>query len=93
MSKKSKKHRKNQRKHNRILSPEQRFDLLNEAKDGIFSVITFNKYRWGYENWVKMTTAITLSDYHTIRTIVSGFRDTQSKRTVLELLDDIERLR
>lgn len=89
MSKKSKKHRK----HNRILSPEQRFDLLNEAKDGIFSVITFNKYRWGYENWVKMTTAITMGDYNTIRTIVSDFRDTQSKRTVLELLDDIERFR
>lgn len=89
MSKKSKKHRK----HNRIISTEQRYDLLNEAKDGIFSVITFNKYRWGYENWVKMTTAITMSDYKTIRNIVSGFRDTQSKRTVLELLDDIERLR
>lgn len=85
--------KKKNRKHNRILSPEQRYDLLNEAKDGIFNVITFNKYRWGYENWVKMTTAITMGDYNSIRSIVSGFRDTQSKRTVLELLDDIERLR
>lgn len=83
--------KKNHKKKNRILSPAQRFDLLNEAKDGIFAVITFNKYRWGYENWVKMTTAITIGDYNTIRSIVSGFRDTQSKRTVLELLDDIER--
>lgn len=88
----SKKKNRN-RKKNRILSPEQKFDMLNEAKDGIFAVITFNKYRWGYENWVKMTTAITMSDYHTVRSIVSGFRDTQSKRTVLELLDDIERFR
>lgn len=85
MSKKSKKSKR------RFYTVEQRYSLIKDAKDGIFSIITFNKYRWGYENWCKMTTAITIGDYSTIRSIVSGFRDSQSKRTVMTFLDDIDR--
>lgn len=70
---------------------EQRYHLIQVAKDGIFSIITFNKYRWGYENWCKMTTAISIGDYTTVRSIVSTFRDSQSKRSVMAFLDDIDR--
>jgi hypothetical protein len=38
-----------------------------------------------------MTTAITIGDYATIRSIVSGFRDSQSKRSVMAFLDDIDK--
>ena len=70
---------------------EQKYHLIQNAKDGIFSIITFNKYRWGYENWCKMTTAITIGDYAIIRSIVNGFRESQSKRSVIEFLNDIDK--
>ena len=70
---------------------EQRCHLIENAKDGIFSIITFNKYRWGYENWCKLTAAITIGDYKTVRSIVSNFRDSQSKRSVMAFLDDIDK--
>lgn len=71
---------------------EQLYYMIEDAKDGIFSIITFNKYRWGYENWCKMTTAIAVGDYSTIRSIVNGFRDSQSKRSVIALLNEIDKL-
>lgn len=84
----SKKVHKNKKK---FYTVEQRYHLIKDAKDGIFSIITFNKYRWGYENWCRMTTAITIGDYATIRNIVNGFRDSQSKRSVIAFLDDIDK--
>lgn len=71
---------------------EERYYMIESAKDGIFSIITFNKYRWGYENWCKMTTAIAVGDYNTIRHIVNGFRDSQSKRSVITFLNEIDKL-
>lgn len=72
------------------MSNEQRYELLEDAKDGVFRIITRNKYRWGYENWVKMTTAIAMGEYATIHNIVSAFRQSQSKKSVMALVEEIE---
>lgn len=73
-----------------VMSAEQRFELLQTAKDGVFKIITFNKYRWGYENWVTMTSAMALGDYKAIHNIISGFRSSQSKKSALALIEEIE---
>lgn len=68
------------------------YDAQQAAKDRLFAIITFMKYRWGYDTWEDITYHIAISRYDVVKEIISKQRNSRNKRDALELCEEIEDL-
>lgn len=74
-------------------SDEDRCNMLNLAKDEVVDIAYANRFNWGYENWVTMTSHIRCGEYHKLIPIVKGFKPSKSRTIMLQYLDDIKALK
>lgn len=65
------------------------YELQQTAKDRLFAIVTFMKYRWGYDTWDDICYNIAISRYDVVKEIISRQRNSRNKRDALELCETI----
>ena len=74
------------------LSAAERYEMLQIAKDEVFSIISSMKHCWGYERWSKLTSLVRCGMYEDMRDVVASCNNSLSKKLLIEYLDDIKAL-